>query len=578
MKQAQQKHASSPAWLIAYTRHASPEYSSFIAKSVHFAVSMDEGRTVVPLYHNYGKLFAWCVFSEENGIISRGVHDIMVHKVGETYIITGREIERARLGEQRFSEQETGRFVRWTTRDFSSFSEPQVCEGRLTEQEELTLDEVSAAFTPGDGEDMENAVAIRVPAGLAEKLMEENRPVAFQSVEVPASVTVKSKAELEALTLTVRYTDGSTHQKHVAWNLDGVDFSQPGTCTVTGELVARRFPFPVERHPWADPVITYYEGKYYFIATNDANGDTSFEIREADTPEALFAANVRRAVILSAENSGFTNTFWAPEFHIVGGKMRIFCALSVSGFDPQCYVMTLADGGDMLRPGDWSAPQRCVMPDGRNLCVNPLGDGKNGITLDMTCMEVNGRSVAVWSYRTWEGTDSGSMLMIAEIDPHQPWQLLTFPRLLTRPLCGWEHVDGTDNNEGPYALVTQDKVYLFYSGGDARGQTYAIGLLTAAVGSNLCDVSNWTAAPAPALASTFVPGEYGCGHHAFFTDEYGDTYITYHGNSTPARTGIMPGIRRVHFAADGTPILHMTPEQDLPQNQAPVQITLHITP
>ncbi len=578
MKQERRTAASAYARIVAYTRHATPEYSSFIAQSVHFAVSMDAGKTVIPLYHNYGKLFARCVFSNENGILSRGVRDIMMYRVGETYVITGRELQRTRLGEQVFSVQDTGMFVRWTTRDFISFSIPEVCAMRITDQETMTCSESSVFLPPAEADYMESAVSLSIPIALAEKLIERNKPVMFQSVSLPESVCVKRREELESLALTVRYTDGSIHQKRVAWNLDGVDFSSPGTYTVTGQLRARRFPFPVEQHPWADPVITWYEGKYYFIATNDANGDTSFEIRRADTPEALFAANVTRSVILSAENSGFTNTFWAPEFHIVDGKMRIFCALSVRGFDPQCYIMTLSDGGDMLNPADWSAPKRCVMPDGRNLCENPLGDGKNGITLDMTCIEASGKTVVVWSYRTWTGTDSGSMLMIAEIDPHQPWQLLTYPCLLTRPVYGWEHVDGTDNNEGPHGIVTQDKVYLFYSGGDARGQTYAIGLLTANVGSNLCDVSSWTTASAPVLASHFVPGEYGCGHHAFFTDEYGDMYITYHGSNKPGRTGIMPGIRRVHFAADGTPILHMTHEQDLPQDRASVSITVQVEP
>ena len=390
-------------------------------------------------------------------------------------------------------------------------------------------------------------------------------------------MTVSSRDELEAVTAAVTYTDGSVHNKHIDWELDGVDFSKPGKYTVKGRIAVRRFDFPVENHPWGDPVITYYNGKYYWIATNDANGDTSFEIREADTPEALFEEGVKRQVILSADTTIFKNTFWAPEFHIVGGKMRIFCALTVgTGFDPQCYVMTLEDGGDLLDPEAWSIPRRCVMPDGRNLGENPLGDGKNGITLDMNCFDAGGRSYVVWSFRTWAGTDSGSMLMIAEIDPDKPWQLKTFPQLLTRPVYGWENNNGTDNNEGPYALVTDDKVYLAYSGGDARGQTYVVGVLTADVNDDLCDVSNWDIPGAPSLASNFVAGEYGCGHNAFFTDEYGDTYITYHGVTSPESRAIGPGIRRVHFGAGGVPVFTMSSDQDFPEGKEEVKIKVTI--
>lgn len=570
---------SSDCWIIAYTRNPAEDYSEFLGHSVHFAVTTDSGKHVVPLYHNYGKLFAKCEFSEENGIVSMGVKDIEIVRVGGEYIITAKEIKRTNLGNNDFPQRETGNFVRWTTEDFVNFSEPEVTESRLKGKEDSKKDDASVPLTSETLDFAESAVSIQISPEIAEKLIENNVTVEFESVELPKSVTVKSREELENVTAEVKYTDGSVHQKHVDWELDDIDFTKAGKYTVKGNIVTHHFPFPVENHPWADPVITYYNGKYYWIATNDANGDTSFEIREADTPEALFEDGVRRQVILSADTTVFKNTFWAPEFHIVGGKMRIFCALTTgTGFDPQSYVLTLNDGGDMLNPDDWSIPRRCVMPDGRNLGENPLGDGKNGITLDMTCFEAGGKSYAVWSFRTWAGTDSGSMLMIAENDPEMPWKMLTYPQLLTRPVYGWENNNATDNNEGPYAIVTDEKVYLAYSGGDARGQTYVVGMLTANVGDDLCDVSNWTASSAPVLASNFVEGEYGCGHNAFFTDEYGDTYITYHGVTAPDSRSIGPGIRRVHFAADGSPILYMSNEQDLPQGKESVKITVVVEP
>lgn len=569
---------SSDCWIVAYTRNEGEGYSSFLARSVHFAITTDSGKTFETLYNNYGKLFAKCNFNEENGIVSMGAHDIEIYRLGDEYIITAKETKRTKLADGNYPERDTGMFVRWTTKDFITFSEPEVCKSRLTRSEEKKCNETSVAISPEGIDYSEKAVSISISEEMASKLVHNNITVEFESVDLPKSVTVSSKEELEKVTATVTYTDGSTHEKHIKWDLDGIDFTKAGKHIVKGEIVVRRFPFPVENHPWADPVITYYNGKYYFIATNDANGNTSFEIREADTPEALFEPGVRRAVILDSETSVFKSTFWAPEFHVVGGQLRIFCALSIEGFDPQCYIMTLADGGDVLNKDDWSVPTRVVMPDERYLGVNPLGDNKNGITLDMTYFEAGGKSYAVWSYRTWAGTDSGSMLMIAQMDPDNPRKLLTYPTLLTRPYYGWEHNSGTDNNEGPYAIVTDEKVYLAYSGGDARGHMYAVGMLTANVGDDLLDISNWETSSAPVLASNFVEGEYGPGHNAFFTDEYGDTYITYHGNNTIQRTGIIPGIRRVHFLSDGTPLLYMTSEQDLPESKAEVKITVTVEP
>lgn len=563
--------------LAAYTRNPSAEYSGFLAQSVHFAVRVDAENSFAPLYHNYGKLFAKCDFDRENGIVSKGVHDIAIHRIGGEYIITGRELKRTRLENGQFSESDTGKYVRWTTNNFAAFSEPEVRDARLTESEQASCDETAVSASV-DGLDCSDAVSISISREIAEALMKNNRTVEFESVALPKSVTVHSRVELENVTAAVRYTDGSTHDKHIKWNLDGIDFTRAGEYTADGEILVRRFPFPTEEHPWADPVITYYNGEYYFLATDDADGNKTFKVRKADAPEKLFAPDVRSSVLLSAADGAFEGTFWAPEFHVTGGKMRIFCALSRKVFDPQCHVMTLKDGGDILNPDDWSAPQRCVMPDGRYLNINPLGDGKNGITLDMTYLEIKGISYVVWSYRTWEGTDSGSMLMIAEVNPDEPWKLLTYPRLLTRPIYGWENIEGTDNNEGPYAIVTDEKVYLTYSGGDARGHTYVVGLLTADVGDNLCDPTSWEVSSAPVLASDFVKGEYGCGHNAFFLDEYGDLYITYHGSISMERNGIRPGIRRVHFAANGTPLLYMTNEQDLPEGQANVSMTVNIKP
>ena len=46
--------------------------------------------------------------------------------------------------------------------------------------------------------------------------------------------------------------------------------------------------------------------------------------------------------------------------------------------------------------------------------------------------------------------------------------------LLSRPLYGWENTSGTINNEGPYALILGDTVYLAYSGAARRIFAYSI--------------------------------------------------------------------------------------------------------
>lgn len=553
--------------ILAYTRNSSPAYSVFLGESVHFALSFDGGKTYRPLFKNYGQLFAKCRFSDENGIISAGVRGVELARCGDTYVISAEEIVRHQVKSgifmTSFESEKTGSFIRWITRDFLTFSQPDICDKRLPEN--FTPDENGVRTDCGDLDIREgDGVSISLPAELAELIANDDMEIRFKKVCLPKSITAKCAGCIESVAATVVYTDGSTHKKRVKWDVSSVDFGTPGRYAVSGEIQRRHFPFPVEKRAWGDPIITLYNGKYYFIGTDDWGGNKMFEARCADSPEELFSENVQKSVLLCAETSEFDSTFWAPEFHIAGGKMCLFCTLGKGAFDPQSHVMVLRDGGDIMNPADWSEPRRCVVPDGRFLSVNPLGDGKNGITLDMTYFEIKNRGYAAWSFRTWAGTDSGSMIMFAEVDPEKPWQLLTYPTLMTRPELGWENIDGTDNNEGPHPIVTENKVYLAYSGGNAAGDTYVIGMMTADTSADLTDMASWEKAMKPVLASDFVKGELGCGHNGFFIDEFGDTYITYHGHKTLGNSDRIDGIRRVQFKPDGSPCLCLTEDQDLP--------------
>lgn len=565
-------------YIAAYTRNSGSDYSSYIAESVHFALSIDGGQNYQPLFNNYGMLFAKCHYSEANTIISAGVKGISINKCGDKYYISAKEYIREKSGSNEnvfYKTVETGKYLVWETKDFVSFSDGELCENILPKNKKSDL----------EGEKLQNiqldirlsdCVQIEISEDIAKKVLAENVTIEYSSVRLPENPVVSSKEDLEKIMAEVVYSDGSVHSKRVEWNIKDVNFKKPGEYTVSGTIQRRHFPFPVEERPWGDPDVIYYNGKYYFIATDDRGGQTMFEAREADTPEELFSENAKRSVLLEYTKFKWEGTFWAPEFHVVDGKLCIFAALSKHGFDPQSHVMVLKDGGDIMNPADWSEPQRCILPDGRFLSDNPLGDNKGGITLDMTYFKAGSKHYAAWSYRSWSGGDSGSMILIGELDPNEPWKFLSEPTLLTRPEYGWENVDVTDNNEGPNPIVTDDKIYLVYSGGNAGGDTYVLGMLTADIGSNLLKESSWEKSQKPVLASNFVKGEYGCGHCAFFIDEFGDTYITYHGHKTVGNSDRIDGIRRVHFKSDGTPHLWLTEEQDLPEGAEKVVMTVTV--
>ena len=171
----------------------------------------------------------------------------------------------------------------------------------------------------------------------------------------------------------------------------------------------------------------------------------------------------------------------------------------------------------------------------------------------------------VWSYRRNIGTpyDTGSMLYIAEVDEKQPWQLSSDPVLLTRPLYGWENVNHTINNEGPYAFIADGKVYLTYSGGAADGYTYALGLLTADAKDDLLDNSVWKKRCTPVLSYYSVEGIYGPGHNSFFTDAQGNLMIAYHAEDALEHYLRCDGIHRVHFNIHGEPVFDLSAKRDL---------------
>lgn len=273
---------------------------------------------------------------------------------------------------------------------------------------------------------------------------------------------------------------------------------------------------------YGDPVFLKWHGYYYYIATNDKTNNIGLYIRKSETLSGLFSAE-EKLLLAYNEELGLMQTFWAPEFHMIGDRLSILFAVSGRQWGPQCQIMQLKDSGAVDDPESWTEPRPIVRKDGSPLV------GENTITLDMTC--IRGRKLyVVWSQRRYIGTpmDTGSMLFIAELNEAEPWKLASDPVLLSRPLFGWENVSGTINNEGPYALTADGKVWLTYSGGSANAFTYTVGLLTADINADLLRTENWIKSPMPVLSFASVPGEYGPGHNSFFRDDDGQLWIAYH--------------------------------------------------
>ena len=610
----------SRGWILVYTRTPVPHsYPRDLASSVHFAYSRD-GTNFTALNRNYGILFALAAIDANNVIHARGLKQpyIFATADGQYGIVA------VKTNIDGSCDQESkGQVVLWLSRDLIKF-EPQLL---VDLQQDAHVDQIVCQYNYNTGKyefvwrdvkgncyrntmaDLKDqgsilpaapvsdwpggwferfdheAHGVSVPEGavpgnaiavdpvLLDRIQAKWSPLQNVAVEVPEVVYAKSEQDVQAVKAKAIYSDGSTAIKPIQWETSSIDFSQPGSCVITGTVMQEKYEFPLAVG-YADPVILRWKGSYYFVSTNDNLNNIGIFVRKGKRVLDCFAPGANEYLILDRdERRGLIQTFWAPEFHICGGQLYLFFAVSGHHWGPQCHVMRLREGGEITDPDSWDDPIRVVKQDGTFLC-------ETGITLDMTYFEVKQTGYVAWSerYRIGRPDDSGSMLYIATVDPWQPWRLTSEPVLLSRPLFGWENIEGTINNEGPYALVTGHKVYLAYSGGAANGYSYAVGLLSIEKGKDLLDPVNWYKSPTPVLSFYSVEGEYGPGHNAFYVNEHSDVMITYHAEPTMRGSKRCSAIRRVHFDLDGEPRFDLSAEDDLHRELAVVTTKVVVRP
>lgn len=541
--------------LAVYTREAdAASYPDGLARSVHFAISMD-GRHFQALNQNYGILFAKAVIREDDTICPKCVENPQVFRMeGNRYGILAE-----RVNEDGTADDESrGKALLWVTEDFIEFEDE-----RLVDLEKDILAERLTADATGN--------VIELPGSLGERIRQRWSRIHNTEILLPEEITASCRADVELLTASALYSDGSTARKNVVWNTEEIDFGKPGIYEIRGKVQNEEYEFPLALG-YGDPVIFPWKGKWYFIATNDNLDDIGLYVRVADHVGGLFEEGITEHLILGVdEEKGFVQTFWAPEFHVIGGELYILFAIGGKVWGPQCWLMRLKKDGDITKACDWEEPVRVKRQDGGWLA-------QDGITLDMTYLKAGGSSYMVWSYRKGIGTaaDTGSMLYIATVDESKPWILTSDPVLLSRPLYGWENVSHTINNEGPHGFVSGERVFLTYSGGAANGYTYVLGLLSAGTSDDLLTISNWKKSKSPVLSFYSVENEYGPGHNSFFEDEMGNLMIAYHGETTLESNLRCDGIRRVHFDIAGNPVFDLSAKRDLNPELRDVKVRVKV--
>ena len=552
--------------LLYYTRKPLHEdiYAPKLADSLHLALVRD-GKCL-PLLHNSGIVYAKAVPGAQGVLHPYSLRDPWMTCVDGVWHVLARRIEVDGTPDA----SSAGHLLHFTSDDLIHYAEQPLLP------ESAPLAQAYAARTApelGELELPEGCIPgglIDIPEDVAVRLMNRFTTPVNVANDVPEQVQAASPAELAAVKAVARYSDGSTVEKRVDWDLSAVNFAVPGKYEVEGRVHQDRYEFPMALHK-ADPAMCRWQGKYYFISTNDLDGNHTLYIREADSVPRLVTA--QQVCILDTHTyPHLGNLLWAPEMHIIGDRLYIFHAGTPGPFvQEQSHVMALKPGGNPVKAADWETPRRVVKADGSMLY-------DKGITLDMTVFWSAGRLYASWSQRQFDPVDLGAWLYIAEIDPEKPWQLKTEPQVLTVPEYGWEN-NHTFVVEGPFALYRNGRIYLSYSGALVDA-SYVVGMLSMADGDDPLDMASWTKENYPLLTSRSVPGEFGPGHNAYVTADDGLIWNTYHarpgvqatqqGSSSEALPGSKmtfgarsSGVRRVHFNVEGYPVLDMTEDMDL---------------
>ena len=418
--------------VVCYTREPMEDavYAAKLADSMHIAL-IEDGRAV-ELNHNSGVLFARAVWQEDGTMCAKSLKNPWLFPLKDGgYGVIAERID----ADGSDDETSKGCVLYYKTEDMLSYTSDKlirlsddyindaVCEYsdeavayvltwkdnagkcysiKVSDIEDIAVDgsgstckdaagifdapeEVIACMQDIAGAKPRNEVV--VSEELAHRL--KCRLIVPQNIriEVPEDITVSSRDELDKIKVKLLYSDGTSGYRYVKWYTDGIDFGRPGTYEIEGLVKQNHYEFPIAFNR-ADPCIGKWNGRYYFIATNDADHEHTLYMREADSIPGLVTA--QEVLILDAYTyPHIGNLLWAPEFHIIKDKLYIFHAATPQHFeDEQSHIMALKEGGNPMKKSDWEMPRRVVRKDG-----SPLFTG--GITLDMTCFEVDGHYYVV---------------------------------------------------------------------------------------------------------------------------------------------------------------------------------------
>lgn len=267
---------------------------------------------------------------------------------------------------------------------------------------------------------------------------------------------------------------------------------------------------PIKRHG-ADPWLVFYDGWYYFSATEGAS------IRMRRARRIVELKDAPDETVWADTTPGRSREMWAQEF---------FLLPSANG-SPRWYLYYTASDGIA------DANHRLFVCESAGLDPRGPYTFKTQLLTDAAdeCYAIDGsvlKQPDSTLFLFWCGRPSpaGQGIYVSRME--NPWTLSGERVYLPADGFGCDEV-----REGPVTLQRNGRVFLIYSACDTGKPDYKLAMLSAEAGADLLNPNAWTQYPAPVFTRQDHLGVYGPGHCFFFQSPDGaEDWIVYHAKTT----------------------------------------------
>ena len=295
-----------------------------------------------------------------------------------------------------------------------------------------------------------------------------------------------------------------------------------------------------------DPWAVCQDEFYYYLHS------TATDVTIWKTSDLTQLADAERKIVWTPPETGpCAKNIWAPRLHRIDEVWHIyFSADDERGMGERQRMFVLENESVNPMSGSWTLKGELRLPDAK-------------WAIDGTTFVYREQRYFAWA--GWAGDDNRQRnIYLCRMT--NPWTAGDERVALSEPTLPWERYnhdpDPASNrndiviNEGPTALIHNDRLFLVYSASGCWTDHYCLGMLTLAANADPMKPESWVKTDQPVFQTSPENGVYAPGHNCFFQSPNGENWLLYHANPEPGlgceekRT---PRMQLVCWLPNGTP-------------------------